>query len=260
MNYKDHLIISENCPEWVLEFARRENLPIGKIQDVAAPMSIDYTEDKKLTLFFKSERKFKPFCVDFEKNEFAALRKKLPGRREPLIKALGGPGNNDKCVLDLTGGWLKDSHYMACAGFKVLALERNPVVYLLSRDGLDRWKTSESSEVSQRIQLMFVEAKEFLEVHFSPEQFYCLFYDPMFLTFEKGSLPTKEIQILKDLVAVETVESMTKFLQSLLKKTNTRVVVKRPRKGKHLITNEAISFFGKSVRYDVYLTHVGKTF
>jgi 16S rRNA (guanine1516-N2)-methyltransferase len=56
-------------------------------------------------------------------------------RKQPLVKAFG---QRVRTIIDATAGLGHDTFLLACCGFEVTALERNPVVYALLRDGLRR--------------------------------------------------------------------------------------------------------------------------
>lgn len=166
--------------------------------------------------------------------------------KEPLAKALAIKGSSDKeaskrIVWDTTCGTGKDTLLIHFFGAKVVAFERNPVVYLLLKDALRRFPLAD-------VELIYADASKMLESSFlRPDVIY---YDPMYPAKKKSALPRKEMRIFKELVG-EDLDS-GEFLEWALKVSKDRVVVKRPLEASPVKEKPSASYTGKSTRYDMY--------
>ncbi|MBY0413673.1 MAG: class I SAM-dependent methyltransferase, partial [Bdellovibrionales bacterium] len=132
----------------------------------------------------------------------------------------------------------KDSLLIFYFGAKLTSFERNPAVYLLLKDALQRYPLE--------FNLVYGDASK-IEYSERPEVIY---YDPMYPTKKKSALPRKEMRIFKEMVG-EDLDSK-KFLEWALQTATERVVVKRPLEAGPLIEKPTASYSGKSTRYDMY--------
>lgn len=146
-------------------------------------------------------------------------------------------------LWDLTAGLGADSVLLAQAGFQVKAFERNKYLVLLLREA-----QRQLHELPQ-LSFEFADSEElFSSSSTRPE---VLYYDPMYPAKRKTALPSKEMQILRELngTSGESVELMQKALSFATK----RVVVKRPQGAPPIIDKPNAVISGKLVRYDIYL-------
>ena len=186
------------------------------------------------------------FTVDFDENKKDYARKNKQGGQELLIKALSGE-KKYRNVLDLSAGLAIDAVFLSQCGFQVTALERNPVLYFLLTQALEKTQRSDLSE----LRFILSDSGHFLK-NLSLDHFYQVaYFDPMYPEKKKSALPRKEMQIFRELVGAD--EDSQEVLKLTLQKNFQRVVVKRPLKSEFLLPGVTHSFKGTTVRYDLYV-------
>ena len=188
------------------------------------------------TIFDQDGRKFK---IDFLGDSLNYNKVKSSVNKEPLAKALGS-GNKGYKLLDLSAGLGVDSIFLYQLGFKVTAVERNPLVYMALKI---------ASEHLPEVEFIYSDSLKFLET-VSPEQFDVAYFDPMFPDKKKSALPKQEMVFFKNLVghdedAINIVNLATE------RKLFKRFVVKRPLAAEPF-KKPAGSIEGKIIRYDIY--------
>ena len=149
---------------------------------------------------------------------------------QALVKACNNKQRSIKSLLDLTGGWGIDSFILAYHGLRVTMLEQNELVYHVSRYALNYSRSiKQTSAAANRVELIHRSSIEFLLAQKKPNQFDCIYLDPMFPDHESTAKPAKEMQILQQLTKNQDIEECFKLA---IKKAAKRVVVKRPAKSK----------------------------
>lgn len=206
--------------------------------------------------------------------------------RQPIAKAIGIKKVSDPkpTVIDATAGWGEDSWLLAALGCRVLAVERNRIVFTLLRDGL--WRAAaDEPQVAGRITLVKTNGVDLLRglgeaVHagsgaagkrsgggnalsdakpqaadvppgaegfFHPDVVYL---DPMFPPRRKGA-EGKPLRVLRQLVGDD--DDAAELLRAARRLATRRVVVKRPLHGEPIAGEKPTTTHkGKSLRYDVY--------
>lgn len=194
-----------------------------------------------------------PVYVDFLQGAMGYRKQQRSLSRELIAKAVGRKPDVMTDVLDATAGFGRDSFILALLGCRVRMLERNPIVALLLKDGLERAKSdSDTAAVVERMQLLDMDAvlcMDRLEPEQSPDVVYL---DPMFPEKRKSALVKKDMQLLQQLLQsdVESDNLLTKAIGA----ARQRVVVKRPRHAPALEQRRPdYQIEGKSNRFDVYL-------
>jgi len=191
-------------------------------------------------------RRGRGVCVDLGVRD---LRQGTPGfsKRQPLARAVRVPAS----VVDATAGLGRDAALLAGLGCDVVAIERNPIVAALLRDGLQRALHSDEPAIvsaAGRIELIEGDAHALLGSLDPPDVVYL---DPMYPPRPGASaLPRKGAQILRELIGVD------QDVERVLERARTaapRVVLKRPHSERALGGSVSVSFSGKLVRYDVYI-------
>lgn len=169
-------------------------------------------------------------------------------RKQPLGRALG---RSAKTVVDATAGFGRDAVLIAAMGYEVLALERDPAVFALLEDALERAGSGDiPADVLQRIALRCDDSAQALaDLSPAPDVVYL---DPMFPAKEKrgSALPKRWAQALRELVDVDPSGDAVLF-DAARRAARQRVVVKRRDDGLPLARAD-FSITGKTVRYDVY--------
>lgn len=224
-------------------------------------------ETKLFTLEIEPERKLGEMCdylhfsegnlsyhssllgdmhFDFEEQCRYHQRQNYAVSKEPLARALGIKGHKDDqqkklLIWDATCGTGKDSVLIAHFGARIVAFERNPVVYLLLRDALRRHPVN--------FELNFGDARDFATA-VNAQRPDVIYYDPMYPAKKKSALPRKEMRIFKDVVGDDP--DSGDFLEWALGQATQRVVVKRPSEALPIKAQPSASYSGKSTRYDMY--------
>lgn len=190
-----------------------------------------------------------PVYVDFESARNNHRRKYGGGRGEMLAKAVGlRKGIHGLHIVDATAGMAKDAFLLATLGCRVLLFERNPVIYCLLKDGIQRGLASNEPEVASAVRR--------LEHRFGSADFNdhadVAYIDPMFPKRDTRIQVNKEMTVFKNIVGSDADGSdlLNMALQSKVK----RVVVKRPRFAEELAEfKPSHRITGKSSRFDVYV-------
>lgn len=155
-------------------------------------------------------------------------------------------------VFDLTAGLGVDSIMLAQAGYRVTAIERNPLLALLLRWAHRGIQQNEAKvfDYKNRLRFEFGEAQEFLsETSQLPSVIY---YDPMYPAKKKAALPSKEMQVLREING--TNEESLELVEAALQLGVKRLVVKRPHRAPPIRPNPTAEFSSKLVRFDVYIS------
>ena len=212
-------------------------------------LKLNYNSQSAINIIFDSEiptiidsesRKLK---IDFQNDHINYNKKKSGLNSEPLSRALGA-GKKGLCVLDLSAGMAVDAVFLAQMGYRVTAVERNPLLYLALCQALKN-----CTEVfAKNIKFEFADASAFLKN--TAEIFDICYFDPMFPSKKKTALPKQEMVLFKNLVgADEDAENVLKLAMD--SKKFKRCVVKRPILAQALLPPSG-AIQGKMIRYDIY--------
>lgn len=192
--------------------------------------------------------------------DFAAIDVTSPAGRsfdQPIMRAVGVRKRSQATtIVDTTAGWCEDTWLLAAAGCEVLAMERNPVVYALVRDGLRR-AASFAPDIVARITYLHDEAANVLHRLVDEGAVHDVVYvDPMFPTGRKTQ-EKKPMRVLRALVGDDS--DAGDLFEAARAVAQRRVVIKRPNHGPALVADPDVVTRGKGFRYDVYLRHGGKS-
>ena len=178
------------------------------------------------------------------------------GNGQMIAKAVGVSGKFCPNVLDLTAGLGSDGFVLASLGCRVQLLERNPIVYMLLKDGLERAKLAaiddaDLAAIIDRISLTEINSAVYLDSLDTCAYPDVIYIDPMFPPRRKSAQVKKEMQALHKIVGKD--EDAALILKKALEKAIYRVVVKRPAHAEYLSMIEpSYSLQGKSTRYDIF--------
>lgn len=164
--------------------------------------------------------------------------------RAAKIKNTDGP----LTAIDATAGLGEDSFFLAAAGFQVTLYERNPVIYALLCDALNRAsRIPELSEIVGRMHAVHADSiAELPQTDPAPD---VVLLDPMFPARQKSALVKKKLQMIQKL-EVPCLDENELILAAMQAKPK-KLIIKRPPKGPHLAgikPDHAIE--GKAVRFD----------
>ena len=161
-----------------------------------------------------------------------------------LARSIGSKNQN---IIDATAGFGHDSFHMLSLGKHVTSIERSPIVAAMLADSVRRLITS---RLARSMKLVCADSKQWVTQHESSEVIYL---DPMFPDRNnRSALAGKEVRMLRALVG-DDLDAISLF--NIARSTaSRRVVVKRPVWAEPLDPNCSMSYEGKTIRYDVYLT------
>ena len=164
-----------------------------------------------------------------------------------LIRAFGKDIRN-KNILDLTAGIAGDSLTPISMGAKISLIEKNPLIFFILKQNLIELERNINQKINYN--LFNQDAYSFLEN--SKEKFDLIYLDPLF-DKKANSKSKKYMQLLQSLGDKINIEEL---LPLALKKSNERVILKRPENYKYskemkLKPNHSIK--GKIIRYDIFL-------
>ena len=189
-----------------------------------------------------------PIAIDFTQRD---VRRHSPSlsRRQPLARAIGA---KHRTVVDATAGFGQDAFLLACMGYRVTAIERCAPLHALLQDGIRRACNDPllAAAIGGRLHLIYGEAAALLPSLAAAEVIYM---DPMFPAKRKKSAAvSKEMRLLRVLSGDDL--DASQLFASARVHASARVVVKRPHHAPPLMEAPDLSYGGKLVRYDVYLT------
>ena len=178
------------------------------------------------------------------------------GNGQMIAKAVGVSGKFSPNVLDLTAGLGSDGFVLASLGCNLVMLERNPIVFQLLKNGLDRARNAgledmDLATIIKRVTYFQKNSLDYLKT-ISVENYPDVIYiDPMFPLRKKSARVKKEMQALHQIVGAD--EDASEILENALDKAIYRIVVKRPAHSEYLgMIKPSYSLEGKSTRYDIF--------
>ncbi|MBR5228536.1 MAG: class I SAM-dependent methyltransferase [Firmicutes bacterium] len=187
--------------------------------------------------------------------------------KELLAKVAKIKGEEDLVAVDATAGLGEDSLLLAAAGFKVIMFERNPVIYQLLCDTIQR--AAEIPELTDIVACMYphnMDSMEAMKIMAEGDadtiaQVFggllskmpdVILLDPMFPERQKSALVKKKLQMIQKLEIPCTDEM--ELLKTAMEVKPKKLVIKRPPKGPYLAgIKPDHSLQGKAVRFDCFV-------
>ena len=250
---------SEQCDQSYLQsIAEQLQSPIISTDDKSLS-SYQYhlfLNDDRLELKSCQDKKQGAVFVDFLDGKTRHRRLYGGGKGQDLAKAIGIKKIPNARVIDATAGLGRDGFVLATIGCHMTLIERNPVVYLLLNNALERVLSSDDDEVKEicsRMNLINTSAHQYLSALAVSQQDAAdvIYLDPMFPERSKSAKVKKEMSFFHDIVGDDP--DSDELLTQALKCHCKRIVVKRPKLAEPLLNmKEAFCIKGKSTRYDVY--------
>lgn len=173
--------------------------------------------------------------------------------REALLRAVGSVAARPH-VLDATAGLGRETVLLACAGFRVTACERAPILAALLDDGLRRAAEGDAalgSIIRERISLRHADACSCLNAAVAVPD--VVYLDPMFPPRRKSALVKKEMRLVRLAVGGEA-DDAARIVEAARAAGVGRIVVKRPADASPLAGAPSHAVPGRTVRFDVYDT------
>ncbi len=230
------------------EFTDSELELLAKVYKESSSEDLDflvYKEGGRTLLKEKNSKK--PFTINFLSGDLI-FRLKTTGKKQPLLRALMlGP---NKTILDGTAGLGRDALVLAFHGAHVIAIERNPILFLMLKEALAFLnKDSLMKSFKGSIEFLLGDAATYIEA--LPEPLDAIYLDPMYPhEDDKDAKSKKDISILKSISA--PTENLEALIQNSLKKVKSRVVLKRPPQSE-FIGRPTSSNTANLVRFDIYI-------
>lgn len=234
----EDLTFREKWTEKILQISQDNNIQICVIDKESGekPDFFLKLSDKVELVTSKPDQKLS-LCVDLEK-KYKNLKL---SKKDILFRAIVGK-KNISTVVDLTAGLLGDCVYFAKAGLKVYAFERNPTIFLFSYLNLQQVEGFDDG-----IELKFGSFNDW--INGLNEGQIAFYFDPIYQSSKRKSLPSKEMQIVRGLVGNKDQDAKT-YISSLILRYNCRTVIKRSKKTEPLL-KPLQSYEGSTVVYDV---------
>jgi 16S rRNA (guanine1516-N2)-methyltransferase len=193
-----------------------------------------------------------PLRVDFLHGSMGYRLRHGGGRRQGVARAVGmKKGSPPPSVLDTTAGLGRDAFLLAWLGCKITAIERNPSVYRLLEDGLQRALADPEicAHLGTQLTLVQADAREYMAQ--MPERPQVVYLDPMHPERKKSAQVRKEMRLFRNLLGDDA--DAAELFASAMQTATRRVVVKRPRRGEALAAHPDHVVEGRTTRFDVYL-------
>ena len=169
-----------------------------------------------------------------------------------VVQAVEGRSKNKLKILDTTAGLGRDTFTLASRGHLILAIEKDPYIYLLLLDALKRAKKDQSLKyIAENITLLHADSSEY--ILYTSETFDCLYIDPMFPERKKSAKVRQNMQIMHEIAfndeIINTLILDNAFTSSIAKK----IIVKRPVNAECLSAKKSSAQIkGKTNRFDIY--------
>ncbi len=196
----------------------------------------------RLELHAAHHPKFGPVFADWQSVEMR--RRGSAGKLQLLSRACGLNHAKDLRILDATGGLGTDAWTLAALGARVTLTERNGTVFRLLWDA-HRRSTAVQPEIAQRLTLVDKDARELMS-----QPWDVIHLDPMFPQDSKTALPSKELQILRELCGDDTdAHELLEPARACAKRVAVKRLLAAPRLSD--VKPDAV-LKGTQVRYDLY--------
>jgi len=173
--------------------------------------------------------------------------------RDPLINAMGKASR----ILDMTAGWAADALHIAASGRRVVAVERDPRVYLLLAQAAAQGGNFAAPGSLEFLNLDSAAAEfpqQLKEKLPTGEAFELVYLDPMFSGKDAKSAKTKKpMAIMQQLVPPPEAGNESALFANAMQIAQKRVVVKRALKAPYIDDRVPQgSIKSKLLRFDLY--------
>jgi 16S rRNA (guanine1516-N2)-methyltransferase len=225
------------------------------VQLVGRPSDESYLiiEEGQLGLADSNYPKVHPVVVDFLSGASNHRRLHGGGAGQAVAKAVGLNKKKDLVILDATAGLGRDAFVMASLGASVTLFERNPVVFELLKDGLNRLDLSGDPDIQDILSRLTLKPISLIgsEDQMDGYQPDIVYLDPMFPERGKSAKVKKDMTMFHSIVGDDS--DADKLLEPALALAKLRVVVKRSKNAPILNgVKPTTALVGKSSRFDIY--------
>ncbi|MBS82864.1 MAG: hypothetical protein CMD65_01875 [Gammaproteobacteria bacterium] len=182
--------------------------------------------------------------IDFLDKSFTNRIKKMNRKNEIFYKIFK---KNKANILDCTGGFGKDSFILHSMGHSVTMIEKNPIVTILLKNALERFKISKFS--NNKLSLFHGDAYDYL---YNTDQDFDYIYIDFMFDKSKEKLSSKNIETLK--ILTNNYNKKDELIRLAINKVKDRIVIKNYKKNLPLYVGKSdYTIFTKLLRYDMYL-------
>lgn len=235
-------IIDKDCAKQYIE-----DIELCRAYKTKSPLVITI-EDNIISVVTVADMKMKPVFVDFVNGKLDHRRKFVNGK-EFVVKACFGKKKNP-VIFDATAGLARDAFILACNGAQVHMFERNPIVRILLKNGIERAVNSET-DISELIRNnLILEDKHTIYEYDGELNPDVVYIDPMYPEKVKSALVKKDMQVFHELVGQD--DDVMQLFQRAKEITNLKVVMKNPKWAPPLdvVSSNVLS---KGHRFDIYV-------
>ena len=216
-----------------------------------------YLSEDGLSLKPFDKSKHGDIKVDFLRGKNNHRRLYSTSYRSDIARAFAISSKNKPRILDCTAGFGSDAFSLASLGCEVKLIERNPLIYALLHDGIQRMEMAICSDEQLKkcinISCRFGDSICYLNQSSGDQSFFdAIYLDPMFPPKSKSAKSKKEMQAVQNITDSE--DDYDKLLSGALESRVKRIVIKRPIKGSFLSgISPSFSIKARSIRYDVFI-------
>ena len=206
-----------------------------------------YLENDNLKLHHDNKELF----IDF--NDSETLNRINPKAKKcSVVQAVEGRSRAKLTILDTTAGLGSDTVTLAARGHTLITLEKDPYLYLLLKDALQRaQQIYYLKEIITKITLINIDSNHYILT--TDKSFDCVYVDPMFPSRKKSAKVKQGMQILHQ-VAFNDEISNSNLLDNIIQgRITKKAVVKRPINAGFLSNKKPSSQLKvKANRFDIY--------
>ena len=203
--------------------------------------------DDKLTLSNNNNN----LVIDFNSQDI--LSRIDPGSKKcSVIQAVEGRSKNKLTILDATAGLGRDTFTLASRGHSIVAIEKDPYIYLLLVDALERAKKTDNlKHIAKNIVLLNTNSADYILT--TDKKFDSVYIDPMFPERKKSAKVKQNMQIMHEIAFNDEGINTQLLDNAFIAKIAKKIIVKRPINAKYLsIKKPSAQIKGKTNRFDIY--------
>ncbi|QLE78679.1 16S rRNA methyltransferase [Francisella sp. Scap27] len=226
------------------------------LQQTYSQLEYSISASKKKLLYKNNQLSLltdsKKIYIDFSDNDIASrINPKL--KKCSVVQAVEGRKKDKMLILDSTAGLGRDSFTLAARGHNVVSIEKDPYIFLLLKNALERAKQIEDlKNIADKITLINQDANDYIKNN-SSLIFDCIYIDPMFPERKKSAKVKQNMQIMHDIAFIDEKGNSLLVENSIQSQKTKKLVIKRPVNAEFLSAKAPSSQIkGKSNRFDIY--------
>ena len=235
----------KNLDDNVLEIAKKLNASL--VNKTPSDAYLQYDSDG-LSLITDPLNIKSKIHVDFLKGKVGWRIKRF--QHESSLKKALGKNKEDVTIFDATAGFLSDTMIFLSLGHKVIAVEKNKIVFHLVSDAIRR----ASTKLEFINKLDFRCADSFDLYQSLKHKCDIVYLDPMYPITKKNQKKSGLIEAIKFLQRKENlVEDGEDLIGKFMMDDFKKIIIKRPLKSPKKYSNINYQVKGSTTRFDIYL-------